>query len=182
MASPAPLAFIDIETTGTNPDLHEIWEVAVVRMEEGVETARYTDRVEHELDFADQMALHLTNYYERYHPLEAAPKQDVATELAGVTAGCHLVGMSVSFDAAFCARFLRDQSQAPAWHYHLVDVEAMIAGKYGLAPPWKSDDLTQRLGLNAEDYDRHTAMGDVEWCCALYNRLILKPGDPHAQG
>lgn len=47
------------------------------------------------------------------------------------------------------------------------DVEQMLAK--GL--PWSSDELSLAVGIDPADYARHTAMGDVRWVMAIYDRI-----------
>ena len=58
------------------------------------------------------------------------------------------------------------------WHYHLVDVEALAAGKLGIAPPWKSDELSAALGVTITEDDRHTALGDAKWAMRIYDAVM----------
>jgi hypothetical protein len=82
---------------------------------------------------------------------------------------------------------LRRHKLAPAWHYHLVDVEALAVGYlHGrhsdvilpdegyarISPPWKSDDLSRAVGVEpATDDERHTALGDARWAMRLYDAI-----------
>ena len=65
----------------------------------------------------------------------------------------------------------------PEWHYHPCDVPTMaigwLTGAEGATPtrPWKSDELTRLIGLDPDDYKRHTAMGDCLWTRDLYDSI-----------
>lgn len=39
-------------------------------------------------------------------------------------------------------------------------------------PPWRSEDVSRALGINPDDYARHTALGDVRWAMAIYDAVI----------
>lgn len=170
------LAFVDLETTGLDPEVHEPWEVAlktfVLDPEAGTLDRRdtYTAFPVHSLATASSDALRLTSYYDRVRRDDTVftATEEVAHEVAVRTAGHHLVGAVPSFDAAFLNRMLRDNGLAPAWHYHLMDVEAIAVGATGWRGPWKSDDLSKRLGVDPERFPRHTAMGDVDWAVAMF--------------
>lgn len=124
---------------------------------------------------ADPTALRMTNYYERREAAEPEHADNVAEQLVRLTAGRHLVGNVPSFDAAMLDGFLRRSGLVPAWHYHLVDVEAMVAGHLGLGPPWESRDLSRRLGVAIpEGKDEHTALADARWAKAMYE-AVLRP-------
>jgi hypothetical protein len=119
--------------------------------------------------------------------------QDCAQSLMRLTAGAHLVGAVPSFDAAFLSRLLRANGCCPAWHYHLVDVEALAAGYIAgradnvevgppsvpaeegvdlCRPPWYSNDLSRAVGVDPDRYDRHTALGDARWAMAIYDAVM----------
>jgi hypothetical protein len=86
------------------------------------------------------------------------------------------------------------------WHYHVIDVEALAAGYlaairqdaaelgYHDRPdtpqyehegnleiarlPWKSDSLSRAVGVEPDDFDRHTALGDARWAKAIYEAVM----------
>lgn len=106
---------------------------------------------------------------------------------ARLTHGAHLVGAVPSFDDAFLKRLLRANGACPGWHYHLVDVEALAAGWLAAGslpgersaetfdkctPPWNSNDLSRAVGVNPDDYERHTALGDARWAKAIYEVVM----------
>lgn len=190
------VCFVDTETTGLDPVLHEIWEVGLIT----------PDGQEHEwqlpvdLALADPMALSIGRFHERRKgppglpPPEPYRKQvekwDFAQEFADLTRGMHLAGAVVSFDAERLWKLLRAKGQCPMWHYHLIDVEALAAGwlaatgstrvtiageSVGLVdgrPPWRSEDLSRAVGVDPDDFARHTALGDAAWAKAIYEAVM----------
>jgi hypothetical protein len=61
-------------------------------------------------------------------------------------------------------------SRPVTWHYHLIDVEAVMVGahvaRFGAPPalPWDSDELSRSVGVEPPSGDdRHTALGDARW-------------------
>jgi DNA polymerase III epsilon subunit-like protein len=174
------VCFVDTETTGLDPDRHEIWEVGLIT----------PDGEEHhwflpvDLGRADAVALRIGRYHER-HPMaydSVTPdigcyQRDVmqfAADFAYLTLGCHLAGAVVSFDEERLRKLLRANGACPEWHYHLIDVEALaigyIAGKQldELALPWCSGELSSQLGVNRNTFEKHTALGDARWARAIY--------------
>lgn len=160
------LAFVDTETTGLDPDVHQIWEVGLI-----------VDGVAHHwflpvnLGRADARALEIGRYHERWRWDMATNLQQFATEFAALTRGRHLVGAVVSFDEERLRKLLRANGACPEWHYHLVDVEAMAAGRCKIAPPWNSEALSLALKVDPAQFDRHTALGDARWALALYEAI-----------
>lgn len=190
----ASLAFIDTETTGLDPDRHEIWEVAVI-LRPGTAAHAHSDRpmdypdeeivwqLPVDLGRADPIALNIGRFHERRKDsTQLVTPADFSEEFVEMTRSAHLVGAVISFDAERLWRLLRANGQCPMWHYHLIDVEALaagyIAGRPGDAggtpnhePPWKSEDLSHAVGVNPDDFDRHTALGDAQWARAIYDAV-----------
>ncbi|HZD71172.1 MAG TPA: hypothetical protein VFA45_20410, partial [Actinomycetes bacterium] len=139
------LCFVDTETSGLDPDCHEVYEIGLIVREPDQRDLERRWWLPVDLAKADPMALKVGRYFER-HPDSfnlglsrtwfTDPKtglaetgdgmretiQDCAQSLMRLTAGAHLVGAVPSFDAAFLSRLLRANGCCPAWHYHLVDV------------------------------------------------------------
>jgi hypothetical protein len=61
------------------------------------------------------------------------------------------------------------------WHYHLVDVEGQVAGRFGIPPKWDSEELSRVVGVDPGRFARHTALGDCLWARAVYDSLIGLP-------
>ena len=122
-------------------------------------------------------------------------------QFARLTHGHHLAGAVVSFDADRLARLFYKFGHAPSWHYHLIDVEALAAGwvsaqcvgkandgvsrgtvpvwgPTGLSsnidgrPPWNSEYLSRAVGVDPDQFDRHTALGDARWAKAIYEKVM----------
>lgn len=201
-----PIVFLDTETDGVHPD-RKVWEVAMIRRDERGEreTAFY---VGIDLSTADPFGLRVGRFYERHPfgrtlaghdgPSEDRPVLDptnAAVQVARMTHGAHLVGAVPNFDAEVLASLLRANHLTPAWHYHLIDVEALAVGYLSarlrdprtpdvvseslavlIAPPWRSDDLSRACGVEPPSEDeRHTALGDVRWALRLYDAITGSP-------
>ncbi len=167
------VVFLDCETTGLDPRHHVPWEIGLIDSA-GEEHAWLLDLTEQEAGNATPAALKIGGYYERarpdVHPMVGIPgwtrvagrvpvdaRRQFATMLVGLIGDAHIVGAVPSFDDRFVGDFLRKVGCLPLWHYHLVDIEALVAGKLGIQPPWKSDDLSRMIGVDPEQYERHTA-------------------------
>jgi hypothetical protein len=189
------VVWLDCETTGLDPERHEIWELGfIVDVLPGQE---WEFQLPVDLSRADPTGLRIGRFYERRYVI--APHIPVADlcrwrntpdsewvittprECAEIVArlldGEHMVGAVPSFDAAFLSRWLRANGHAPTWHYHLVDVENLAAGKLMIEPPWNSDDLTRGLGLEVDEAGRHTAMGDARWAKRMYEAVFAWEGE-----
>lgn len=174
------LAFIDTETTGLDPDRHEIWEVGLILRYEDGDESETTWQLPVDLGQADAMALKIGRFHDRrLLDSPATPLRTFANEFAEMTVGAHLVGAVVSFDEERLRRLLRAQGQCPMWHYHLIDVEVLVAGwlardpdSMPVLPPWKSEDLSRLVGVDPDAFDRHSALGDAQWARAMYDAVM----------
>ena len=197
-----PLVFLDCETTGVHPD-RRVWEVAAIRRDDEGERAYVWQVSDVDLSNADPFGLNVGRFYERHHRYNpkislaygvAGTEEEVAREVEIITRGAHLVGAVPSFDAGCLDPMLRRHQRIPAWHYHLVDVEAMAAGwllrdrphhirngaghpvawpdDFEPTPPWKSDALSRACGVEPPaDDERHTALGDARWAMRWYDAM-----------
>lgn len=168
-------AFVDTETTGLDPDRHDIWDVGLI-----VDGAEYQWFLPIDLGRAESIALRIGRFHERHPFGDRNHDRDIyvteldvfATDFAEATRGRHLVGAVISFDEERLRKLLRANGACPEWHYHLVDVEALVAGKFSISPPWDSEELSRIAGVDPEQFDRHTALGDARWAKALYEATI----------
>lgn len=78
---------------------------------------------------------------------------------------------------------MRPNGFADPWHYHLIDIENVIVGwirghhafagsDTPILPPYKSDELSETVGVDPEQFTRHTAMGDVLWVRAQWDHVM----------
>lgn len=214
-----PLVFLDTETDGVHPG-RKVWEIAMIRRDNAHESTS-SIFVDIDLSTADPFGLKVGGFYDR-HPLgkqlSAYYLNDDATSAAfenadwrsrGVmsrdaaamhvarwTHGAHIVGAVPNFDTETLAPMLREHGLTPAWHYHLIDIEALAVGylsglsahghssdtcaetpncdgdEMPLSLPWKSDALSRAVGVEPPtEEERHTAMGDARWAQRVYDAI-----------
>jgi hypothetical protein len=203
-----PIVFLDTETTGLHAG-REAWDIAIIRRTGDTQTT-WQFFVDVDLSHAEPMGLKIGGFYQRHpygrylagrlpHPFADDFRRDrgeaggtlvtsveAAALVARLTHGAHIVGAVPSFDTDTLAGLLRRHGLTPAWHYHLIDVEAMAVGYLHvraplagvdksllpLTPPWKSDDLSRACGVEPPaDHERHTALGDATWAMRLYDTI-----------
>lgn len=166
-------AFVDLETTGLDPAVHDILEVGIVLENPETTLERVDFSLPVDLRRADAKALAVNHAVERAAELEAKqmPATSAAYMLTDKLAGAVFIGNNPQFDAAFLTEFLRKNGERPTWKYHLVDVKALAGMALGLKPPWSTDQLLSALGLDA--VVAHTALADAEqareWFYAAYH-------------
>ena len=92
--------------------------------------------------------------------------------------GAIIAGSNPAFDMERLLILMqRNRFGVPGWHYHPCDVPTMALGWLArgdgpLSRPWKSDALSRAVGVDPDDYARHTALGDVLWTRDLYDTIM----------
>lgn len=190
--SPAPLVFLDLESTGLDPDRHEPWEIAAIVRGRGspVMDGEWLWRLKPDLTVADPAALRISRYYDRQaingegsaicidwpgravheNPEDVTPGL-VAEHLACLLAGAVLVGAVPSFDDGFLDRFLRRNGHCPTWSYRLVCVETLTAGHFGRLVGGLAD-CARELGVPVDPDVAHTALGDARLARDIYDVVM----------
>lgn len=154
---------LDTETTGLDPAVEAVFEIAVVELDE--------DETEHVWTIEPgpiivagmhPKAAEVNRYHERtahpdwkwdvpYQGFGAVSNgkgklpSDVLGEIEEVLEGAHIVGAVPDFDTRFITQLFKDfHLTPPRWHYHLIDVEVLAVG-------WlkrEKEELISRGGVN----------------------------------
>lgn len=144
--------YLDTETTGLNPTVHQVWEIAYALDDEPIQKGY----VPHTLVNADAKALEIGGYDERIPDLIAGGPLD-EYRLQSILIGRTLVAANPHFDASFLNERWRTWGKAP-WKYRMLDIEAYAAGVLGWDLPKGLAGICEALGVTPGD---HTAAGDV---------------------
>jgi DNA polymerase III epsilon subunit-like protein len=185
----APLVFIDVETTGLDPERAELWEVGAIVRHEATPQAHQVEKSYHwflspqHLETATPEALAIGGYYER-HPYgdnfasdglvqlqEIANPHDFSRDFERLTRGATLVGANVRFDERFLNDYLRRYHRVPGWFFRMIDVEALTQGYMGLERPTGLAKCANLLEIPNE-YDAHTALDDAKLARDVYDAVI----------
>lgn len=179
------LSMIDVESTGTE-DHHVIWSATVIKVEDfdpRVGFLQRKDRLwtievsDEELRMAQPEALRINRFYELYDRKDTEDRNQAAWEIAQFTAGTQLVAINPTFDIKKTEKFLQSEDVTPAWYYEPIDVKNMAMGTLigrkrvptnEYDPPWSTAKTAELMGLDINDYDRHTSSGDALLCLNLY--------------
>lgn len=172
------LVYVDTETLGLHPDA-PVWEFAAIRVFESGQVDDVQFCINHIAGgWLDQLSEpFLSDYLKRYRHEDALDQRSAAAMIWLVTRDAHIVGAVPNFDTERLAKLLHRFGITPEWHYHLIDVENVVVGYLAakgelLTPPWKSDDLSLAIGVDPQQFKRHTAMGDAEWCKAQWDAVM----------
>lgn len=146
--APAPLVFLDTETTELDPDDRRPWEIAMIRRPAMNGEDRITLLVSDvDLSRANERSLKVGRFDERHMRLEdiafhqPPPRQTmVVTEATAArivydwTRGAYLIGIVPDFDAWTLDRMLRRHGLFPRWNHRLICARTLAVGwLHGLA-------------------------------------------------
>jgi DNA polymerase-3 subunit epsilon len=161
------IAFIDIETTGLNANIHEIIEICII-----TNTRVYNTKIAPErLDWADEKALAI-NGYRAKDWIQAPRFKDVAHEIKSILQSCTIAGHNVRFDIEFLNEaFSQNGFDVHIGHRTLDTVTLAYEHLYPLGLMSLSLDSIRRfLGWSLEG--NHTALKDCNDTKQLFEYLI----------
>lgn len=168
------LAILDFETTGLNPQLHEILEVGVIlydhQNDQVLKEFEAKVKPEH-LETASEEALVISGY-------TANPKaykrglRSTLVKLNNLVDGCILVGHNIPFDIAFLNKALSDLSLKPKFDRRWVDTMSLAwAACYNNPLNGLSlKDLCDRF--NISNVGAHSALVDCRRTLSAYKCLM----------
>lgn len=159
------LCFIDTETTGLDPRIHQPYEVSWWREDEAKPHAVH---LPHTLDYADQKSLEIGGYFRR----DMAPIRDAGfarAQVMNALVWTTLVGCNPAFDAAMLTRFIG----GPVWHYRHINIADAAMWIFDWDRPKGLADIVLELASRGHDIPEpdHTAEGDVRATRAAYYAL-----------
>lgn len=191
-----PLVFVDTETTGlTKSD--QVWEVAAVRRDPDGTTHEIHQFIDHDRHLCRRLPKAFRNDHDSRFPGcgGAISRSEAAQELRKFlpTGKFVWVGSNPEFDFRYLdelvAEILDATYSRPAGinrYHHAVDVHTLMLGylagqhqqqsPHGIAahityPAISTEDLSRAIGVEPDEYERHTAMGDVLWTIAIWDRI-----------
>ena len=176
------LAFIDTETTGTNPNLHEIIELAVIIVKqtpregrgpkiEVMEECEWKIKMERP-EKAEEQALRVNGYNE-VDWMFALDRKKVMQEFAKKTEGCSFVSHNLVFDYAFLQKAFEETAVENRMHYAKLDTISMAFARLYDAP--QADKFSLRALcelLKVENSKAHTALADTRALVEVYRKMM----------
>lgn len=179
------IVFLDTETLGLDRRA-PIWEFAAVRLRgnEIVSTEEWFVGHDHGYGTNGLPEVFAADYRTRYDADVAVSPAAAAKAIATITSDAIVAGSNPSFDMDRLGLLLRHYGYEPGWHYHPLDIPSMVVGQVARSGlhlparrtpprplPWNSSQLSRRLSVDPDDFARHTAMGDVQWCLAQWRAM-----------
>lgn len=169
--------WVDVETTGLDPAVAEILEIAIVRVSPDGSEATFHSKVKPDhIETAHPKALEVNGYTEEAWA-DAPTQSEVWNKIVrlGLFEDCIIAGQNVRFDVGFIEKALHDHvEKAPRIGYHLYDTVTLAIEH--LAPLGiesvsltKDNGVCAFLGIPIEG--AHTAMGDIRMTMEVDRKL-----------
>jgi DNA polymerase-3 subunit epsilon len=171
------LIFVDIETTGTDPEKHEIIELAYILVKQSgggfevIEEREFKIKPEH-IENADPVALRI-NGYDEGQWIFASSLADVMKLFSEKSRGAVFVAQNVTFDYSFIERALTKTGMPNEMFYAKLDTISMAYAKLYKDPRAEKFSLyrlAEYFGItNAKS---HTALADTRTTFEVFKRLM----------
>jgi len=166
-----PIIFIDIETTGLDPDYHEIIEIACIRIDNiGQETVYHTKVQPLNIETANPKALEINGYRSKDWRGAPAPAE-VAAKLESFLEGCLLVGHNIKFDVAFIYELLNRHAKLIRYDRRLIDTIVLAHEHLSFCGLESLSMDSIRTFMHWSKADSHTALKDCRDVQRLFYRL-----------
>jgi len=184
------LAFVDIETTGLLPGVHEITEIGIVIARESAAGKGAVPKKEREIalkvrpvriEDADPRALSVSHYDGEVWEREAVSLREAMDVFARETKKATMVAHNVSFDWSFLSLAFSETGVKNEMDYHRLDT---LSFAYALARTGRIHPAGFSLAklcayFGIENKKAHTALSDAKATYELYGRLFTAGGgDP----
>lgn len=153
------LVFLDIETTGLNPDIDDIIEVAALKIEEGIETGRFSSLVRTFKKLSSRI-ISLTGITNEML-IAAPPQEEVLTSLIDFIGSDIIIGHNISFDVSFIEKKI-----GYPLNNQVFDTMELMQILKPCAKSYRLDRTPETLGITVEE--SHRAMSDVEAAVKVY--------------
>src|SRR3990172_9098237 len=125
------LVFVDVETTGLSPDIHEIIEVAAIVADGRTfsEVKSYSCKIKPEhIERAEKEALKINGYSpEKWR--DALPAKEAFLTVANISPNGVIAGWNVAFDSDFLEHAFARNKIIHKFDYHKIDVPSITYAK-----------------------------------------------------
>ncbi len=169
-----PLVVFDLETTGLNPNKHEIIEIGCFVVDPRILRVKkkYEAKVKPEhIESADPAALEINGFSPKKWRKAKSLKQALK-EFNSLAPKGMLAGWNVSFDRGFIERAFWQEKMILNFDYHWIDLMSIAYEKLFFEKKPERIGLTYVCEILGIPHKKaHTAMGDVEATLAVYKAL-----------
>lgn len=176
------LAFIDTETTGLEPEKHELIEIGLVLVEQSLPpgkkiTLNILEEFEIKikplhLELADPISMGINHYTEEGWD-SGVDLKTAMEKLAEKTVNSIMVGHNVAHDFAFLKHAFFATKVENRMHYHKLDTISIAFAKlYGETELEKFSLRALCEYLNVENKNSHTALSDARATLEVFRKLM----------
>lgn len=172
------LAFIDIETTGTDPLKHEVIEIGCLlakQLDDGtyvmLEEFEMKVKPEH-IETAEQEALRI-NGYDEGNWMFAHTQKEALTVISQKCEGCVMVAQNVSFDYSFLAVAFSTYGVKDPFFYAKLDTIPMAYLRFRKDPEMTNftlRTLCEKYGIKNDK--AHTALADIRATFEIFKKIM----------
>lgn len=175
-----PLAFVDLETTGLDPEIHEIIEIAFIlaRQPDLVVLEVWDRRVRPQhIQTADPTALRVNGYRPEAWQ-DSIPLSEALVIFRESVRDAIVITYRSCFDVPFLVQGLKDaglvQDGDDPFGYYVLDVLSMAwQGLYGFIPQFRQKVVAEYLSI-APEPEPHTALNGAQSAFQIYRKLMME--------
>jgi len=168
------IVFVDTETTGLNPFIHEVISVGYVIETDGEIVKEVEFSVPFDVDKADPKALEVNGWGTRHFP-EQITVEEAALKIVDDWDSLAIMASPTHFDLGFILALLTKAGRTPSWsHRQVVDFRSFYLGTWFREADYSAlglRDLSERLEVPMPS-DRHGALVDAKWLREMYRKAL----------
>lgn len=177
------LAIVDVETTGLDPDHHEMIDLGAIYTDlEGNEIGRFFIRIQPDHpERVSDVAKSINGFsVERWQSLDAVPPETAASRFLAFhkELSSSRQFLFTAYNASFDRRFLnalllrRETEFLDLYPYYTLDLPSMAFGAG--SPSMINAEVAEHFDVSPETRDplQHTGISGAEWNLALYRAMV----------
>jgi len=171
----ADIVFVDVETTGLDPDKDSVIQVGVVRTDyTGTQVkARMCLKVKPSTPVHPRAAA--VNGYTPEGWADAVEPAAAALHLAAISQGAEFAGHCVWFDVRFCENLLKKNGVRVPWGRRNIDTQTLVHLMRAQNPAMNGTNLQAALEeLGGQRDAVHDAAEDAEWSRRVYAHVMAQ--------
>ena len=169
------LVFVDVETTGLSPDIHEVIEVAAIVAdgENFNEVRSYSSKIKPEhIERAEKEALKINGYSpEKWR--DALPEKEAFQTVANISPNGVIAGWNVAFDWDFLEHAFTRNKIIHKFDYHKIDVPSITYAKLFKIGKFAGLSLRSVAPLFGIELPQvHSAVEDVRATYEIFKKVL----------